>query len=54
MSDPAVSLAYERARDCLRIARAHLEEWPPSLDGWARKLREAAYWRSEARRLRRA
>jgi len=53
VSSPAVSQAYERARQCLRIARAHLTDWPASLDGWARKVAEARFWRAEARRLRR-
>lgn len=44
--------AYDKARECLRLARAHITEWPASLDGWARKVHEARYWRSEARRLR--
>jgi hypothetical protein len=46
------SRAYEKARECIRIAREHLAVWPPSLDGWTRKIHEARYWRAEARRLR--
>jgi hypothetical protein len=42
--------AYERARECLRVARVHLADCRPSL--WAQKVREAAAWRDEARRLR--
>ncbi len=46
----SASLAYEKARQCLRLARVHLADCRVTL--WAEKVKEACYWRAEARRLR--
>jgi len=45
--------AYDRARECLRVAREHLHVRPVSLSAGVRKIREAQFWRDTARCLRR-